>query len=287
MDANELIERGKQRIAARKAAEKAALEAREREVQAVRDAEIARFVAQAIEPLKALCAQISIGEIGEVAEKREKNIALSVPLCVDIQVEFTRAAYWPEAPQAQREWKFVRFLVPEVREWEVEREEGVRQFEAGPVFWAYGYLQATAVETLDEALALASERFIELMEREQEAKRKNSELVKGRELEIWREALREAEQKRRMFPFKWYKMWYGIVANSDDGEKFVSEECIRVLKDAPDVDGYYTTLNGFKVKPLHMTRIDRMSTDAVESWMPQVETEFGLVRVPPEGAERV
>lgn len=289
MDINQLIKEGKRMIEARKLEEQLEREKRERENKAMLDAEMIKFVAQAIEPLRAMCDVIGINEVGVIDSYTwKKNVLLNVPLCTMVQAEFhlegQANAFNP--PREDQTWKFKRYLVPciELIKW---TDKGDEPWLAQEVFWSHD-LEATEVGTLDEALALASDRFVEYALLEQDAQKRNEEI----KVELARHA--ELEQARvdmervAFEPFTWYKVYYALFATDDENEHFVEQGSFECMSDQPTSDGYFQTVRGKSVKPNFVTRVERMTCESVDKmprWCPTVETEWGTIRVAPKNAE--
>jgi hypothetical protein len=288
-DVNTLVEQGKRKVEMRKLYERLAAEKRKRENQAMLEAERAKFVAEAIEPLRAACAEIGIGKIGEINEhKRDMSVPLSVLLCTTMRAEFE---LWPskhgDPPRSERTWKLKRYLVPRVElhkaSDEFDEDKCDESWSVREVFWLGGDMEATEVAELDEALALASDRFVEFALLEQEAKGKNEAVKAERAAQAEREKKLAEAQRAVFYPFVWYVVQYAVVATDDEGNREADQASFSCLSDEPGPDGYFATVHGKSVKPGFITLVERMvcnDSEHLPYWCPTVETEWGTIRVP-------
>jgi hypothetical protein len=284
MDANELIEQGKAKARAKAEAERIEEEARKRKYAAAAQAEMDKFMREAIEPIRAACGQIAVGDMGEINSRTwEKSIDLVVPLCVTVEVEFELLPGCHGRAREESTWTLKRYLVPAVV-LDKGADECEKPWSARMVFWRQGYLEATATHELDEAFALASERFIEWMALCDEADRRNKFDRIGREAREEQEQKRAAAELAAFRPFVFYQVTYGIVAD-EDGARYADTSHFDSLRDAPTGDGYWLTVQGKEIHIVHWVTVERIHVvEAADLpvWCPLVKTEWGNIRVPPE-----
>jgi len=277
-----LIEMGKKRIAERELAVQLAHEAKERERQAALDAEMHKFATEALAPLLAACPEIQVGDVGEINEYMwEVRVPLVVPLCVTVQAKFELPRGDFNSPRQSRTWKFKRFLVPRV-ELDKGPDECTEPWTARESFWR-GELVATEVADLDEALALASERFAELVHLADEADMRNGFVKTEQAQREEKETKRIKAEQDAFKPFVYYQVTYGVVV-SDGDERMVDLNYFDCLRDLPFADGYWLTVEGIEKRVEHLVSVKRQrvkSMDEMPHWVPTVETEWGLIRVPP------
>ena len=287
---NTLIEQGKRKIEARKLQEQLAHEARKREYAVILEIEMERFVVQAIEPLKAACNAISIGDLRVIDEHTwEMTVPLAVPLCTKVQAEFALdPSRHGDPPRSERTWKLKRFLVPRV-ELNKGTDECDEPWSAQESFWSPGYLKATEIAELDEALALASDRFVEFALLEQEARQRN-EVVKAERAQWEENEAKLVEAQLAAFvPFVYYQVTYGVVAD-EDGERYTDTIHFDSLLDHPFANGYWRMIGGAEKRVEHLVSVERKYVQFAEvmpSWCPRVYTPFGAIAVLPDGAEHL
>jgi len=288
---NTLIEQGKRKIEARKLQGQLEHEKRERECAVILETEMARFVAQAIEPLKAACDAISIGDLAEINEYRwEMTVPLGMPLCTKVRAEFALdPSQHGDPPRSERTWKLKRFLVPRVELLRKTHDECEEPWSVYESFWSRGYLEATEVEALDEALALASDRFIEFALLEQEAKKRNEAVKTERAQREENESKLVEAQLAAFVPFVYYQVTYGVVAD-EDGELYANMIHFDSLLDHPFANGYWRMIGGAEKRVEHLVSVERKYVrfaEVMPGWCPRMDTPFGAIAVVPEGAERL
>lgn len=105
-----------------------------------------------------------------------------------------------------------------------------------------------------------------------------------------REARRIQAQAEAFYPFYFYRIHYALVVLEDD-EQYVGTHSIHSLSPDPDEDGWYTDVQYNQRQRLkHVCRVEQFSIsepDNILFWCPTRETEWGTIRIPPPGAERV
>ncbi len=107
-----------------------------------------------------------------------------------------------------------------------------------------------------------------------------------------REALREQAESKVFWPFRYYKVTYGVIAEDEDagGERYVDTVVFCSLSDGPGKDGWWVTVGGNMIRPVHVVMVEMEPVLVAEDlpyWCPRRDTKWGEIRVPPENAERV
>lgn len=109
------------------------------------------------------------------------------------------------------------------------------------------------------------------------------------------EAKRAQAEREAFRPFVFYRAYYGIVAQ-DGGEMFVETQSIDALHEPPVMCigshiwyGVWQPVRGVPpVDLIHLVKVEHVAVTSVEElpgWCPKRETEWGKIRVAPEGAE--
>jgi dihydroxyacetone kinase DhaKLM complex PTS-EIIA-like component DhaM len=102
------------------------------------------------------------------------------------------------------------------------------------------------------------------------------------------EARRRQAQVEAFWPFQYYEIVYGIVAEDEVGDRYLETNSFDTLNPTPDEDGWYMTTYGRRVKSLNVCLVWQNTVDdphVLPSWCPREETEVGQIRVPPPDAE--
>lgn len=106
-----------------------------------------------------------------------------------------------------------------------------------------------------------------------------------------REERRLAAEAEGFYPFRYYKVVYGVMAGAECGEQcIVDVESFASLSAEPGEAGWWVTVWGQRVWVAHLVMLREMLVERVEdlpAWCSQMETAWGSIQVVPEGAERL
>ena len=109
------------------------------------------------------------------------------------------------------------------------------------------------------------------------------------------EERRRGEREARFFPFVYYTVRYAYIA-TDEYEEYrdIATDHFDSLTPEPDEDGFWTARKRFgecsRARYNHVFKVERIEVteaDEMPAWCPQAETEYGMIRVPPDDAERL
>ncbi|HUW31738.1 MAG TPA: hypothetical protein VM223_09015 [Planctomycetota bacterium] len=113
-----------------------------------------------------------------------------------------------------------------------------------------------------------------------------------KQAEAKREAKRDAAEQAAFYPFRVYRVHYGVAVVDDDGGVYADTDTIYSATVEPDIDGFYHPLNGSPVLLRHIVKIEKLDIIAAEDMRSahigqHQETEWGGIRVPSPGCERL
>lgn len=135
-----------------------------------------------------------------------------------------------------------------------------------------------AIEAISNALA-ERHRKLEEQKKLTEVLRRQMAL-KARQ----RERKRLAIERERFRPFRYYAVVYPLRYDP------VVPDTLFSLRDSPDDDGYWTLVDGSKVKipnVLWVAMVEVRDPAEMPSWCPREDTEYGPIKVAPKDAELI
>lgn len=104
-----------------------------------------------------------------------------------------------------------------------------------------------------------------------------------------RERRRLEAQAQAFYPFRYYRVHYGVVA-FDDGERYLDIGYFGCLRPEPNEDGWWYPVDDYPVRVANLIKVERIEVrepDEMPCWCPRQDTEWGEILVPPAEAERL
>ncbi len=75
-----------------------------------------------------------------------------------------------------------------------------------------------------------------------------------------KDALEQEKERLEKRDVTLYRVHYGVVAEDEDGEKFVETRTFYTWASHPDQDGFWTTVAGIRLRPTHVVMVEEIPT---------------------------
>ena len=102
-----------------------------------------------------------------------------------------------------------------------------------------------------------------------------------------RERRRVELERERFVPWRFYRVWFSVMAQEDGREPVLGREWLLTFNPDRRPDGWYGTVHGQCARPENVFLVEAMDVRSpadLPAWCPKEQTEFGLIRVKPPRA---